>query len=151
MLGGLGYTAPCKEGIIFCSNKYIDPEETKFFDDFTRAKFSNWLNKRDNQNNNNSTSNHSTGTGNVLGGSSCSNNGQQKCSIEPIAFFQLNESTNYTTSHQLMHAVQGKYILIKLIRPVVRDHSRIPFNIDLQYVGFRGFAGQRSISFGNLN
>ena len=123
-----GYTAPCKEGIIFVSNNPIDPNDTAFFNDFTRHKFTQWIAKR-----------------------SRIAAGNEQLKVEPIAFFQLNECTNYITTHELYMPTSGRYIMLKLLRPSSPNPSRIPFNIDLQFAGFRGHPGKRSISFGNIN
>jgi hypothetical protein len=38
-----GFTAPCKEGLLFVSSNPIKPEDTKFFDNFTHAQYRQWL------------------------------------------------------------------------------------------------------------
>ncbi len=107
----LGFTSPCKEGLIFVSRDPIDADATRRYNNMTYKKFLVYSKDRVNRYAN---------------------------SIQPIAFFRLKPSRNYSTTQRLKLPVTGRYILIKLLRADWASEETSSFdNIDIQYIGFK--------------
>ncbi|KAG9286194.1 hypothetical protein G9A89_014180 [Geosiphon pyriformis] len=83
-----GYTAPCKEGLIFVSHEPISLEATSKYDDFTRSDYDALIESGEN--------------GRIEDG-------------WPAAYFHLDSSTYYT-SHTFSPTRSGKFVLVKLLR-----------------------------------
>ncbi|CAG8516174.1 10059_t:CDS:2, partial [Ambispora gerdemannii] len=103
-----GYTAPCKEGLIFVSHEPISLEATSKYDDFTESDFQALL---------------ASGV-----------NGR----IEdhwPAAYFRLDSRTNFITQN-INPNRSGKFILVKLLRSE-GDEDNIDLQY-LGLIGFTG-------------
>ncbi|KAI1314926.1 hypothetical protein EDD11_001563 [Mortierella claussenii] len=129
-----GYTAPCKEGLIFVSHEPISVEKTAIFDDMTREQYDQYM------------ANVQEGTGlqELL-----KIHGASADAVVPAAFFQL-EKADETCIVDLTPNRSGRYVLIKLLRSKCTNALQRPENIDLQYLGLIGFTGPRSFSSGDL-
>lgn len=127
-----GYTAPCSRGVLFVSDKPLRSQELELLDDFTYEEYSEWKNQR-----------------------SCA----RKSILErlpPVTYFELSPLSSYTFEQSFRTPVYGKYACVKLISAdnlfcgyrngLLHNNS----NIDLQYVGFRGFIGKHCEPYGNL-
>ena len=150
-----GFTAPLREGLVFVSDKPITPELTAHFDNFTSSKYREWKHR------------HLDDEGNMT-------------AFGPVGYFKLSPSTNYSTSQCFVKSrrlprpsedqpqqwissptkLRGRYVLVKLLRSDrftdvdlndVLDHPSRGNNIDVQFLGFKGYAGQRSIAYAQLN
>ncbi|CAG8586695.1 13172_t:CDS:2 [Funneliformis mosseae] len=103
-----GFTAPCKEGLIFVSHEPISLEATSKYDDFTEADYQALLESNENG------------------------------SIDdswPAAYFRLDSITNMTT--QVLHPNRsGKFISVKLLR-AEGDADNIDLQY-LGLIGFTG-------------
>lgn len=113
-----GFTAPIKDGLVFISHEPIPVEATSHFDHFDQNKYLAYLAK------------------------------SQSASIpiapiEPAAYFKLDHKVGKAIV-KLDVPRSGKYILVKMLRPVRGD------NIDCEFVGFRGFIGGKSFSCGSI-
>lgn len=117
-----GFTAPCKEGLVFVSNDLIGFENLGQYDNFTLRKFKE-----------------------------IESSNSTRDPLIPISFFRLSASSNYSYTETLKVPIAGKYILVKLIRGESREGRRGPGNIDLQFIGFQGLMGKSAAPFGNLN
>ncbi|KAI9480445.1 MAG: hypothetical protein EXX96DRAFT_617409 [Benjaminiella poitrasii] len=117
-----GFTAPCKEGLIFISDKEINVSDTAKFDNFTKQDYVDYVKiKKRSQ-------------------------GREDDS-DPVAWFSLADENHKTTVVDL-DSKHGKYVLIKLLRPESRTGS--VENIDIQYVGFLGYSGPNAFGAGKL-
>ncbi|ORZ01880.1 hypothetical protein BCR42DRAFT_398882 [Absidia repens] len=111
-----GFTAPCKEGLVFISDKPIDIEsniydKTRQFDQFTKNDYEVYL---------------------------ATTNKLDMGDHNPIAWFNTSNHLQQVVS---INQRSGKYVLIKLLRS--EDDQE---NIDLEYLGFVGYTGARSFA-----
>ncbi|KAG0366501.1 hypothetical protein BGX24_003660, partial [Mortierella sp. AD032] len=129
-----GFTAPCKEGLIFISHEPIQLEKTAFFDNMTRQMYEEYM----------ATVKSQTGYGQMY-----QNHGADTDALIPAAFFQLG-GPDETCTVDFTPNRSGRYVLIKLLRSRCTNSLQRPENIDLQYLGLIGFTGARSFASGGL-
>ncbi|ORX49482.1 hypothetical protein DM01DRAFT_1338154 [Hesseltinella vesiculosa] len=106
-----GFTAPCKEGLVFISHQPIDIDKTRRFDQYTRDDFDQYVRSTD----------------------AC-----EMGNDNPVAWFTIQNKKQDVIN---IEERSGKYVLIKLLRSDREDD-----NIDIQYIGFVGYAGPRSFA-----
>ncbi|KAL1923973.1 uncharacterized protein VTP21DRAFT_7008 [Calcarisporiella thermophila] len=114
-----GFTAPCKEGMLFISHDLIPLQATLKYDNFTQRDYDDLITK-------------SQGLASAPD------------ELLPAAFFHLEASSNYCTRVPLKHR-SAKYLLVKLLRS-----EKCSENVDVQYIGMRGYTGARSFPLGEL-
>ncbi|KAF8977249.1 hypothetical protein BGZ46_007538 [Entomortierella lignicola] len=114
-----GFTAPCKEGLIFVSHEPISLEKTVIFDNMTREHYEEYM--------------QSLNQGLVFG-QMLRSHGANADALIPAAFFQL-EGPDETCTLDLTPNRSGRYVLIKLLRSRCTNPLQRPENIDLQYLG----------------
>ncbi|KAF9432810.1 hypothetical protein BGZ76_010291 [Entomortierella beljakovae] len=129
-----GFTAPCKEGLIFVSHDPIPLEKTASFDNMTRERYDEYM-KNINQ---------ESAFKQML-----QTHGANADSLVPAGFFQM-EGPDETCTLDLTPSRSGRYVLIKLLRSRCTNSLQRPENIDLQYLGLIGFTGARSFASGGL-
>ncbi|KAF9155839.1 hypothetical protein BG015_008416 [Linnemannia schmuckeri] len=129
-----GFTAPCKEGLIFISHEPIQLEKTSFFDSMTRQMYDEYIR----------TVQHQTGFSQIY-----QSHGSDADALIPAAFFQLG-GADETCTVNFSPNRSGRYVLIKLLRSRCTNSLQRPENIDLQYLGLIGFTGARSFASGGL-
>ncbi|KAG0072940.1 hypothetical protein BGZ90_011764 [Linnemannia elongata] len=129
-----GFTAPCKEGLIFISHEPIQLEKTSFFDNMTRQTYDNYM----------TTVQHHSGFSQMY-----QSHGSDADALIPAAFFQLG-GPDETCTIDFSPNRSGRYVLIKLLRSRCTNSLQRPENIDLQYLGLFGFTGARSFASGGL-
>ncbi|KAF9901019.1 hypothetical protein EC991_006609 [Linnemannia zychae] len=129
-----GFTAPCKEGLIFISHEPIQLEKTACFDNMTREMYNDYMDTVQNQ----------TGYGQMY-----RRHGAETDALIPAAFFQLG-GPDETCTVDFSPNRSGRYVLIKLLRSRCTNSLQRPENIDLQYLGLIGFTGARSFASGSL-
>ncbi|KAF9117345.1 hypothetical protein BGW39_002265, partial [Mortierella sp. 14UC] len=129
-----GFTAPCKEGLIFVSHEPIQLEKTALFDNMTRQMYNDYMD----------TVQDKTGYGQMY-----QNHGADTDALIPAAFFQLG-GPDETCTVDFTPNRSGRYVLIKLLRSRCTNSLQRPENIDLQYLGLIGFTGARSFALGGL-
>ncbi|KAG0303968.1 hypothetical protein BGZ97_001680 [Linnemannia gamsii] len=117
-----GFTAPCKEGLIFISHEPIQLEKTAFFDNMTRKMYDEYMD----------TVQHQSGFGRMY-----QNHGSSTDALIPAAFFQLG-GPDETCTVDFSPNRSGRYLLIKLLRSRCTNSLQRPENIDLQYLGLIG-------------
>ncbi|KAG0363091.1 hypothetical protein BGZ54_008351 [Gamsiella multidivaricata] len=129
-----GFTAPCKEGLIFISHEPIPLENTVLFDNMTREHYEDYMEG-------------------LSQGAAFNQllriHGASADALVPAAFFQMN-GLDETCTVDLTPNRSGRYILIKLLRSRCTNALQRPENIDLQYLGLIGFTGARSFASGGL-
>eukprot|EP01080_Neovahlkampfia_damariscottae_P003192 gene3192-5508_t len=116
----IGFTCPLESGILFVSNDKLDIDKTVTFDNFTKDKYSRYRRALD-----------------LIGETEHEN--------DPAIFFELKK--NNVGVFKLPIPRYGDYVLLKLIsskNPISKS------NIDVQYVGFKGFKGKKTFEFGQL-
>ncbi|KAI9138320.1 hypothetical protein BKA69DRAFT_1127436 [Paraphysoderma sedebokerense] len=113
-----GFTAPIKDGLVFISHEPIPVEATSHFDHFDQNKYLAYLAKSESAS-------------------------IPIAPIEPAAYFKLDYKLGKAIV-KLEVPRSGRYILVKMLRPVRGD------NIDCEFVGFRGFIGGKSFSCGSI-
>ncbi|KAL7753478.1 hypothetical protein RI367_001253 [Sorochytrium milnesiophthora] len=114
MEGHMGFTAPCYDGLLFVSHNPLTFAETSEYDGWTEATY-------------------------TAHEASAADGGKQ---TNPAAYFKLGHI--YSTTVHLNAPRTGRYVLLKLLRPVRGD------NIDIQFVGFHGRRGPQSFALGSL-
>ncbi|KAF9115582.1 hypothetical protein BGX27_007319 [Mortierella sp. AM989] len=129
-----GFTAPCKEGLIFVSHEPISLEKTAIFDNMTREHYEEYIQSL----------NQGPAFGQML-----RSLGASADALVPAAFFQM-EGSDETCTVDLTPNRSGRYVLIKLLRSRCTNSLQRPENIDLQYLGLIGFTGARSFASGGL-
>ncbi|KAF9352567.1 hypothetical protein BGX26_009652 [Mortierella sp. AD094] len=129
-----GFTAPCKEGLIFVSHEPIPLERTAIFDNMTRERYDEYM--------------QSLKQGPAFG-QMLRNYGANADALIPAAFFQM-EGPDETCTLDLTPNRSGRYVIIKLLRSKCTNPLQRPENIDLQYLGLIGFTGARSFASGGL-
>ncbi|KAF8947972.1 hypothetical protein BGZ47_007110 [Haplosporangium gracile] len=129
-----GFTAPCKEGLIFISHEPIQLEKASFFDNMTRQMYDEYIRKVQ----------HQTGFSQMY-----QSHGSDTDALIPAAFFQLG-GADETCTVDFSPNRSGRYVLIKLLRSRCTNSLQRPENIDLQYLGLIGFTGARSFASGGL-
>ncbi|KAG0199004.1 hypothetical protein BGX28_007633 [Mortierella sp. GBA30] len=129
-----GFTAPCKEGLIFISHDPIPLEKTALFDNMTREDYDKYVR---------SISENSS-LDQIL-----QQHGADADALIPAAFFQMNEPDE-TCTVDFSPNRSGRYVVIKLLRSRCTNSLHRPENIDLQYLGLIGFTGARSFASGGL-
>ncbi|KAG9069490.1 hypothetical protein KI688_010393 [Linnemannia hyalina] len=129
-----GFTAPCKEGLIFISHEPIQLEKTSLFDNMTRQMYDEYM----------GTVQHQSGFSRMY-----QSHGSDADSLIPAAFFQLG-GPDETCTVDFSPNRSGRYVLIKLLRSRCTNSLQRPENIDLQYLGLIGFTGARSFASGGL-
>ncbi|KAF9282532.1 hypothetical protein BGZ68_005892 [Mortierella alpina] len=129
-----GFTAPCKEGLIFVSHNPIPLEKTAFFNNMTREDYEKYVDDINQGSKlNELLQQHGTGADALI----------------PAAFFQIKEDDK-TCVLDFSPNRSGRYVLIKLLRSRCENGLQRPENIDLQYLGLIGFTGARSFASGGL-
>ncbi|KAF9922542.1 hypothetical protein FBU30_007328 [Linnemannia zychae] len=118
-----GFTAPCKEGLIFISHEPIQLEKTKYFDNITRQMYDEYMNAME----------HQTGFDQMY-----KIHGSNADAIVPAAFFQLGGPDETCTINFTPN------------RSRCTNALQRPENIDLQYLGLFGYTGARSFASGGL-
>ncbi|KAF9572476.1 hypothetical protein EC968_009862 [Mortierella alpina] len=117
-----GFTAPCKEGLIFVSHSPIPLEKTALFDNMTREDYEKYVDS-------------------IHQGSKLSElleqHGAGVDALIPAAFFQIKEDDK-TCVLDFSPNRSGRYVLIKLLRSRCENGLQRPENIDLQYLGLIG-------------
>ncbi|KAG0020403.1 hypothetical protein BGZ80_004254 [Entomortierella chlamydospora] len=129
-----GFTAPCKEGLIFVSHEPIPLEKTAIFDNMTRERYDEYMQGL----------NQGPTFGQML-----RNYGSKADALIPAAFFQM-EGPDETCTLDLTPNRSGRYVIIKLLRSKCTNPLQRPENIDLQYLGLIGYTGARSFASGGL-
>ncbi|CAO3573846.1 unnamed protein product [Mortierella alpina] len=129
-----GFTAPCKEGLIFVSHNPIPLEKTRLFDNMTREDYEKYVD----------TINQGSKLHELL-----QQHGAGADALIPAAFFQIKEDDK-TCVLDFSPNRSGRYVLIKLLRSRCENGLQRPENIDLQYLGLIGFTGARSFASGGL-
>ncbi|KAG0241412.1 Heteroproteinous nuclear ribonucleoprotein U-like protein 1 [Actinomortierella wolfii] len=129
-----GFTAPCKEGLIFVSHDPIPLERVSVFDNMTKDRYDEYMRRMT----------HEGGIEAMLE----KHGANFVDSFMPAAFFQL-ESPEESCSIEFNPARSGRYVLIKLLR-ARGVNSECPENIDVQYLGLYGYTGTRSFASGQL-
>ncbi|KAF9957685.1 hypothetical protein BGZ72_001542 [Mortierella alpina] len=129
-----GFTAPCKEGLIFVSHNPIPLEKTALFDNMTREDYEKYVDGI-----------HQGSKLNEL----LQQHGAGADALIPAAFFQIKEDDK-TCVLDFSPNRSGRYVLIKLLRSRCENGLQRPENIDLQYLGLIGFTGARSFASGGL-
>ncbi|KAF9928826.1 hypothetical protein BGZ67_006752 [Mortierella alpina] len=129
-----GFTAPCKEGLIFVSHHPIPLEQTVLFDNMTREDYEEYVD----------TINQGSKLSELL-----QQHGAEADALIPAAFFQIKEDDK-TCVLDFSPNRSGRYVLIKLLRSRCENGLQRPENIDLQYLGLIGFTGARSFASGGL-
>ncbi|KAF9105896.1 hypothetical protein BGX29_011108 [Mortierella sp. GBA35] len=129
-----GFTAPCKEGLIFISHEPIRLENTTFFDNMTRQMYNEHMETVKRQ---------------PRLGQMHPNPGPDADALIPAAFFRLS-GPDETCTVDFTPNRSGRYVLIKLLRSRCTNSLQRPENIDLQYLGLIGFTGARSFASGGL-
>ncbi|KAF9163684.1 hypothetical protein BGX21_006223 [Mortierella sp. AD011] len=129
-----GFTAPCKEGLIFVSHEPIPLEKTAIFDNMTRERYDEYMRGL----------NQGPTFGQML-----RNYGSKADALIPAAFFQM-EGPDETCTLDLTPNRSGRYVVIKLLRSKCTNPLQRPENIDLQYLGLIGYTGARSFASGGL-
>ncbi|KAF9408405.1 hypothetical protein BGZ94_002319 [Podila epigama] len=117
-----GFTAPCKEGLIFVSHQPISLETTSYFDNMTRQGYDEYMKiikegPRFDQ--------------------MLAQHGPAADAMVPAAFFQMNGPDDSCTLDFTPNR-SGRYVLIKLLRSRCTNSLQRPENIDLQYLGLIG-------------
>ncbi|KAI8061181.1 hypothetical protein BC940DRAFT_310497 [Gongronella butleri] len=108
-----GFTAPCKEGLVFISRKPIDIQKTRRFDGFTRADFDEYMKTI-----------NPTDVGDE----------------NPVAWFTIHQHKQAVVS---VNERSGKYVLIKLLRSEhEEDNIDIQYIGFIGYTGPRSFASR---------
>ncbi|KAF9363471.1 hypothetical protein BGX34_004087 [Mortierella sp. NVP85] len=129
-----GFTAPCKEGLIFVSHEPIALEKTTFFDDMTRERYDEYME-------------------NLYRGQGFEQllrrHGADADALVPAGFFQM-DGPDETSILNLIPNRSCRYVLIKLLRSRCTNSLQRPENIDLQYLGMIGYTGARSFASGSL-
>ncbi|KAF9183190.1 hypothetical protein BGZ51_004192 [Haplosporangium sp. Z 767] len=120
-----GFTAPCKEGLIFISHEPIALEKTALFDNMTREHYEEYMERI----------NQGSRFSHLL-----KNHGSDADALLPAAFFQLN-GPEETCTLDFNPNRSGRYVLIKLLRSRCTNSLQRPENIDLQYLGLIGKLG----------
>ncbi|KAI7905372.1 uncharacterized protein BX663DRAFT_499499 [Cokeromyces recurvatus] len=118
-----GFTAPCKDGLIFISHKEINVSDTAMFDHFTKQDYEDYVKTK--------MESHDG----ILDDN------------DPVAWFTLTNEEDITTIINLNFR-SGKYVLIKLLRAY--DYNGSAENIDIQYIGFIGCSGPRAFGWAKL-
>ncbi|KAG0246255.1 hypothetical protein BGX31_003445 [Mortierella sp. GBA43] len=129
-----GFTAPCKEGLIFISHQPILLEETNAFDDMTRELYDEYMEKL----------HRGQGFEELL-----RKHGANADALVPAGFFQI-DGPDETCTLDLTPNRSCRYVLIKLLRSRCTNSLQRPENIDLQYLGMIGYTGARSFASGSL-
>ncbi|KAG0054440.1 Heteroproteinous nuclear ribonucleoprotein U-like protein 1 [Gryganskiella cystojenkinii] len=129
-----GFTAPCKDGLIFISHEPIPLEKTTFFDNMTRERYEEYI----------EIINQGSSFDQML-----QRLGANADALVPAAFFTLGGPDESCTLDFSPNR-SGCYVLIKLLRSRCTNSLMRPENIDLQYLGLIGFTGSRSFSSGGL-
>ncbi|KAF9312277.1 hypothetical protein BG003_006447 [Podila horticola] len=129
-----GFTAPCKEGLIFISHQPIPLETTAYFDNMTRQDYDEYM----------KFIKDGPRFGKML-----EQHGPAADAMIPAAFFQLDGAQD-TCTLDFTPNRSGRYVLIKLLRSRCTNSLQRPENIDLQYLGLIGFTGARSFASGSL-
>ncbi|KAI9288201.1 hypothetical protein BC943DRAFT_357904 [Umbelopsis sp. AD052] len=121
-----GFTAPCKEGMIFISHHPIDLKATEKFDSFTREDFKTHCAKLRSQTRQYDVNQISP----------------KEDGYDPIAWFHVRREQQQCID---LGERSGRYVMLKLLRS-----ENEADNIDLQYVGLMGYFGARSFAIGSL-
>ncbi|KAF9330160.1 hypothetical protein BG006_006853 [Podila minutissima] len=129
-----GFTAPCKEGLIFISHQPIPLETTAYFDNMTCQDYDEYM----------KFIKDGPRFGKML-----EQHGPAADAMVPAAFFQM-DGTEDTCTLDFTPNRSGRYVLIKLLRSRCTNSLQRPENIDLQYLGLIGFTGARSFASGSL-
>ncbi|KAG0087586.1 hypothetical protein BGZ93_010834 [Podila epicladia] len=129
-----GFTAPCKEGLIFISHQPIPLETTAYFDNMTRQGYDEYM----------KFIKDGPRFGKML-----EQHGPLADAMVPAAFFQMDGAED-TCTLDFTPNRSGRYVLIKLLRSRCTNSLQRPENIDLQYLGLIGFTGARSFASGSL-
>ncbi|KAF8926459.1 hypothetical protein BGZ58_011170 [Dissophora ornata] len=117
-----GFTAPCKEGLIFISHEPILLERTAIFDDMTRERYEEYTESlKDGEAFKQLLQSHGPGAD----------------ALVPAAFFQVGGPDESCTLDFTPNR-SGRYVLIKLLRSRCTNSLQRPENIDLQYLGLIG-------------
>ncbi|KFH71366.1 hypothetical protein MVEG_01665 [Podila verticillata NRRL 6337] len=129
-----GFTAPCKEGLIFISHQPIPLETTAYFDNMTRQGYDEYMKFIKDR----------SRFGRML-----EQHGPAADAMVPAAFFQMDGAED-TCTLDFTPNRSGRFVLIKLLRSRCTNSLQRPENIDLQYLGLIGFTGARSFASGSL-
>ncbi|KAH8549954.1 hypothetical protein BGW37DRAFT_87575 [Umbelopsis sp. PMI_123] len=121
-----GFTAPCKEGMIFISHHPIDLKATEKFDRFTREDFIA----------------HSARQRSQIRNCNQSQISAKEDGYDPVAWFHVRREQQQCID---LGERSGRYVMLKLLRS-----ENEADNIDLQYVGLMGYFGARSFAIGSL-
>jgi len=115
-----GFNSPVGEGLVFVSYELPDVSLTSNFDDFDSVKYDEFMASR------------------------CSTNSPRTLSpADPVAYFKLKDT--FGAVQRLTIPRSGYYVAVKLIRS--RNGGE---NIDIQYIGFKGFVGPHAFQDGGL-
>lgn len=121
------YSAPIGEGLIFVAHDHPDMVATSLFDNFNMSRYEAMVEVRRQR----------------LATSSDQRSTFWNLSLFPAAYFDLKK--DWCIVQKLDVPRSGRYILVKLLRS--RNSAD---NIDIQYMGFRGFVGQYASAYGDL-
>jgi len=115
-----GFDSPVGEGLIWVSFDPPDIAQSSKFDDYDTSLYESFINSR------------------VRSDSSLALEPH-----EPAAYFMLRDT--WCAVHKLTIPRSGYYVLIKLIRSRTEGE-----NVDIQYLGFKGFVGPHAFQEGSL-
>ncbi|KAG0250707.1 hypothetical protein DFQ27_009237 [Actinomortierella ambigua] len=117
-----GFTAPCKEGLIFVSHEPIPLERASAFDNMTKERYDEYM--------------RCMAQGGGIETMLEKHGANFVDSFLPAAFFQL-ESPQESCAIEFNPTRSGRYVLIKLLR-ARGVATECPENIDVQYLGLYG-------------
>jgi len=117
-----GFNSPIGEGLIFTSYDFPDVSQTSKFDNYDAHMYESYI------------SSHCSSVS-----SSCNLHPS-----DPAAYFKSMKNT-WCSIQKLPIPRSGNYVVVKLLRS--RNDGE---NVDIQYIGFKGFVGPHAFQDGSL-
>eukprot|EP00041_Stephanoeca_diplocostata_P029081 m.849029 g.849029 ORF g.849029 m.849029 type:complete len:254 (-) comp23490_c2_seq26:3288-4049(-) len=117
------FTAPIADAVLFVSQTPLTIKGLQEYDDYTRAEYDSLLQEK-----------------NILGKSLSED--------EPAGFLSIDNTTGRTIVHTLSVPRTGRYIGVKFLRSTAEASSNA--NIDVEYVGFKGFTEVKGFAEGTI-